>query len=802
MSGQEEKTHAMAALCRGVRRITRSHRQILALALRTVVLLLLSYVPASTAVAANGPNECADESLRAALGSSALPDCRAYEMVTPAYKEGYPLTVESLSSDGERMIDGTIGTLVGNLGSGELPTEGALYLDERTAEGWRLEPLNAPSSQFVGEFPLATEVNDGQTLWEQHTPAQPAAERGLYIRSSAGAFSFVGPLSPNRGAGEEPSNLIDPNQGDVDVVKAATSDYGHIVMEAKFAEARWPFDETPVDEANHSLYEYSGLGNKEPILVDVVGEKGSRQLITLCGVVLGSGSFGSSFNTLSNDGEVVFFTVNPCNPGPPTAEVYARLHGALTSAKAAETIDVSSSECTVGCGESPSGKQFEGASEDGRVVFFTSTQKLTNDAVDGTASGNAAGRGGCPRTTPGGGGCNLYMYDFDAPTSARLEVISVGGEVLGVTGMVQNGSHVYYVSRAAMGAAGKNPYGKLPVEGQPNLYVYDVASGRTAFVTTLGSGDGLDWNKQFIRTAQVSGSGRDLLFESVMPGVTPDDRSEQAQLFEYRSGAEGEPAELVRVTKGENGFNENGNTVTGGVVSTSIRTVAVEADFKSTTNGTTSMSADGQTVFFLALSQLSERATASLPGDQCRSLYEFHASGSLVNGSVHLISDGRDTQLFKGAICGPQLFGVDETGTNVLFATADPLLPSDVDGVQRDVYDARVNGGFAPLPALGSCGACGGSGGRPSIPPPNGSTNEVGEAPMVPAASAESTIAAGVVGTGGSVGHRQKNAGRGALSRALRVCRAKPSRRRAACERDARRRLGVQVGASHSRRSG
>lgn len=32
---------------------------------------------------------------------------------------------------------------------------------------------------------------------------------------------------------------------------------------------------------------------------------------------------------------------------------------------------------------------FEGASEDGKLVYFTNMQKLTNDAVDGTASGDA-----------------------------------------------------------------------------------------------------------------------------------------------------------------------------------------------------------------------------------------------------------------------------------------------------------------------------------------------------------------------------------------------------------------------------
>ena len=103
---------------------------------------------------------------------------------------------------------------------------------------------------------------------------------------------------------------------------------------------------------------------------------------------------GSAYNALSSDGETIFFTPAVKEEGgclgaaPSSAEVYARLHGSVTSPVEAETVDVSESECTEACG-GESGKNFEGASEDGQMAFFTSTQKLTNDAVDGTADGNA-----------------------------------------------------------------------------------------------------------------------------------------------------------------------------------------------------------------------------------------------------------------------------------------------------------------------------------------------------------------------------------------------------------------------------
>ena len=110
-------------------------------------------------------------------------------------------------------------------------------------------------------------------------------------------------------------------------------------------------------------------------------------------------------------------------------------------------------------------------------------------------------------------------------------------------------------------------------------------------------------------------------------------------------------------------------------------------------------------VVFEATGQLSARASSAEQG--CLSLYEFGTAGKLSEGSVHLISDGRDTQLYKGQLCGAQFQGMDVSGGNVLFATDDPLVPGDVDGGQRDVYDARVDGGFPPGTGEASCSGIG-----------------------------------------------------------------------------------------------
>ena len=698
--------------------------------------VLVAGLCSAVAVGAEG---CPNEALRTELGSSLLPDCRAYEMVSPVYKEGYQMFLKTpggYSSNGEQAIVYGLGVLAGAAGGGQSATKGDLYLDRRSASGWYLSSLNAPSSEFVGELPIAVEANSGETLWDQHTVGQSFATKGLYARSAAGVFNFIGSLTPPLGE-EEPSNVIQPNEEGYDRPVAATSDYEHVVLYASAPDGYWPFDLT--QSFRGSLYEYSGIENQEPILVGVTGAKGSRQLIAVCSTKFGGAGLGgnsSMFNALSADGESVFFTVLPCGV-PATAEVYARLHGSLSSPLAAESVDVSASECTVGCGVVESGKNFEGASEDGSRVFFTSTQKLTNDAVDGSASGDATEESGCAGTAPGGGGCNLYEYDFSKPEGARLALIS-DGEVLGVVGMAEDGTRIYFVSRAAIAAAGANEFSASPVAEQPNLYVSDTTTGKTTFIGTLSNSDQNDWKRVFERSAQVAGEGgRFLLFVSQMKGLTPDDETEIPQLFEYDAVT----GELARASKGEDGFNRDGNSATSGVLASSVETINSGSDFKVSTNSL-SVSGDGRSVFFLSKGQLSARAVSAQLG--CRNLYEFHTGGLISQGVVSLISDGLDTQLNKGTQCGPQLQGIDETGSNVLFTTDDPLIPADVDGVQRDIYDARVDGGFPPAVAgqAGLCGpgACEGASSPAPVLPVPGSASNPGEPSVSPAAPVKKAV--------------------------------------------------------------
>jgi hypothetical protein len=69
-----------------------------------------------------------------------------------------------------------------------------------------------------------------------------------------------------------------------------------------------------------------------------------------------------------------------------------------------------------------------------------------------------------------------------------------------------------------------------------------------------------------------------------------------------------------------------------------------------------------------------------------QNVYEYH------DGSVSLISDGRDTTPNSGAIgigTSTRLLSASESGNDVFFATNDQLTSQDTD-TNRDYYDARV----------------------------------------------------------------------------------------------------------------
>jgi DNA-binding beta-propeller fold protein YncE len=708
-----------------------------------------------------------NEALRAESNSLFLPDCRAYEQVTPTRKNGALIGNISfvgiqpdLAANGERVIAGSIQCFAGATSCNAQHGDGvgSPYSFARTAGGWQTTPLAPPATQFAPATTWAYGADSGAALFSMSTP--PQGEDDFYLRRpSDGSFLDIGPNTPPEQGAQGPKGG-GPGGGKW----AITADLSHFVWPTP---ARWPFDAT-AGEGAASVYEYAGAAN-QPLLVGVGGPNdgpGSTDLISACGTELGVNSNSNQPGQLSADGRIVFFTAGACATGSganagvpvPAATLYARVEGELPTAHTVLISAPSPSECGSGgapdeiacraAAAKPADARFEGASADGTLAYFTSTQQLTDDASEDSAGGDSAYQGSGCSTTTGPGGCNLYLYDSAQPAGHHLTAVSAaaapGAEprVQGVIALSPDGSHVYFVAQGVL-AANPGANGEEAMAGADNLYVYqrDAAhpAGQLAFIAALPASDSREWNVNPGLPANVTPDGRFLLFVS-HGALTPDEtsRSGAKQVFRYDATEE----ELDRVSIGARGFNDNGNRSTAtpcnlaNDCSEDATIVPGNTGFASRTNP--SISNDGSRAFFTSPLALTPGALDDQPiGAEegapiyAQNVYEWQADGTEVDGRitceeasgcVSLISDGRDTSLNRGTsiTCTPGggtpsstcLLGADASGENVFFTTTSQLVPSDTD-TALDYYDARINGGFAKPAAPQICltaDACHGQG--------------------------------------------------------------------------------------------
>jgi hypothetical protein len=683
------------------------------LVLLLVVMLVLAFVcvggVGATSALATGDattasgESCANEALVGFAG--VLPDCRAYEMVTPSYQNAGLARSSSaeappISANGEHVIASNLGGFAGT-GNDEQINEqlGAIYEFSRTPTGWVTEPLDPPASR-VSEATFQTASADlSKSLW-RFPVGVVAGEEDREVNTESQEFEVregAGPSARfvNVGPADSPSAPEKPNFLSF---KGASSDLSHVVftVETEDVQTLWPGDSTEAEEP--SLYQYIGTGNREPTLVAVRNSgvlNGARyinedaELISKCGAQPGSYP-RSTYNAISSDGETIFFTASPCEDGPPVEEVYARLRGAETVA-ISEPSTGPSGNCSA-CNEStPADATFEGASSDATKVFFLSEQA---------------------NLLPGAGGQNLYEYDFDGPEHEKLVRIGASvaePKVLGLARVSEDGSHVYFVAEAKL--AGANAEGKEPnaLVSAPYLYDFDTVTGETTFVATLGERDSADWSARDERPVQASEDGDWLAFTSSAQLTSDDDSTEEVpQLFEYNAVA----GTLVRASIGQQGsyycpstgIVESGYACDGNSSSEEDAPMFLAPIYHNGTrpphNEGVSISEDGA-VFFSSLDALTpESVHGSVSfGEEGRiareNIYEYEA------GNVYLLSP--PVEPAPDATVQSHFLGSDGSGRDAFFYSTVSLVPEDYD-TQGSWYDARLGGGFTPVsPAPSPC---------------------------------------------------------------------------------------------------
>jgi hypothetical protein len=655
---------------------------------------------------AQAAEPCPNEQFRTGLSAN-LPECRAYELVTPPYKDGAgPGPLLAVSPDGARAIEQSIG----NYGDAEAApsNEGSTYELTRTETGWTETGIDPPQSRFSYNIFRGASEDLNETLWEARASSQPIEARDLYIRYAGGALHDLGPMmNPEGTKGGLPGSGIPPGQHIFDTVYVGSSaDFSHVLFWVASSESAreeaeapllWPGDTTPPGLPRlHSLYERDGDTGFEPTLVGVSNEgplDGSPHinegavLISQCGTNLGSGITGATqYNAVSESGASVFFTAEHsagCSGvQPPVSELYARLGGEKTlelsspSHPLAQGDGSGPEECDSTCeAAAPEEGVFQSASRNGSKVFFLTKQPLLNGDEGGTGTGQ-----------------DLYEDEIEgegkAAKLARVVQIShdphagQAAEVQGVTRVSEDGSHVYFVAKGELAANSNGQAAPFSTahDGAENLYVSepdpaDPSAHQTVFVAMLCSSAGKSgsvsdsecnssdeqmWNANGRAPAQATPTGSFLVFSTATDLTAPEDTSTVGQVFRY----DAQTGELARISIGqrglyecpatksvEEGFNCNGNTdmfeagSNGGSIEspTPGRPVAISEDG----SYVVFQSADGLTSGALNGQQESytyEEVAENYEGTVTREqAYFANNVYEYHDGEVSLISDGLDT---------------------------------------------------------------------------------------------------------------------------------------------------------------
>jgi hypothetical protein len=641
-------------------------------------------------LAPKGP-ACPNEALREENNSLALPECRAYEKVTPSGKQGFPAELIEETSD-RVLFDTAAGDVAGSgVGSAIGVSE---YVAERTATGWQTIPnFNGPGGSLLGPpinarkklgaiAPPMYSADFRSSLWIFLREGEPA-DQEIWLRGPDGSIALVG-----KGCPRCIENQPDPFVG-------ASDDLSHIVY-APDGTSTW----------GPGVYEFVGTGNDQPGRVDL---DNSGSPISTCSKPPGGlvdpnpeAATAGGRNTVSSDGRVIFITVTGSTGAasctgtgsPPADEVWARIGDTVS-------VDASASQCdrtapAEPC-NGPSNASFLGAASDGSRVFFSTKQQLLNGDTDETNDIYECDiPPGTPTPTGKANACTALREVSGAATGADVKnVYSISGD----------GSTVYFISLGVL-SSNEDALGNTAQAGDRNFYAWrtDIAhpDGQTHFVGRLAdSGLGI-YNSE---GPQATPDGRYLVFLTRTP-LLPSDTDESLDLYRY----DAESGLLTRVSTKLTGIGGNGDF---DVQISAAKSSQLGGAYAHHVN--TAISDDGQKVVFSTREPLSP-----VDGNNARDVYLWTPAGvSLITtGAV----DGGETEVNPFSQSSGGTASISHSGRDIFINTAGALTASDTDQ-SGDVYDARVDGGFSFAHESCSGEVCQ----SPSPPPPTARNSGSGQ---------------------------------------------------------------------------
>jgi hypothetical protein len=725
---------------------------------------------------------------QASEAPTSLLDNRQWEMVTPPNKQ--TAAVEPISEQNGLIVAAASGDALAyaTTAPDEPNPQGAVdetqELSVRTDEGWQQQtftfPHMAATSHPIG---FGTEYRFfssdlSHAIVQPFGPFDPslsveASERTAFLRtdfasgnpSAACTGSCLRPLVTGAtGYANVPAGTIFGDEEDGESTEdpgclvgcgpnfvAGTPDLSHVIVKAS----------TGLTAGSEGgLYEWSA-GQLKFIGVGSIGDGD-----------MGNGNSGEIHNAISQDGSRVILD------GESEGEEGLLLRDTATS----ETVKLDAVQS--GAGEGAGDPHFQGASSDDSRIFFTDPQPLTEHSGGSDLYEcqivERAGRLACELT--------------DLTPLASGEPAQVAGEILGLS---EDGSWVYFVASGVLAPDA--------VPG-PNLYVahWNGTEWDTKLIAQLSGGDNHDWSEEtFQQPARVSPNGLWLAFMSQRQITGYDNRDARsgepdAEVYLYDAargrllcpscdptGARPLGVPYYELSSGEGG-------ITGGnaawepqeLVAANVpgwQQTRINGDVERYQSRYLS---DGGRLFFNsddALVPHDVNGTEDVyeyepPGVTCTTASAAYAEQA--QGCVGLISSGTSSS-------ESGFLDASESGEDVFFLTSERLLPQDFD-TSLDIYDAHECSEASPCLATPTLAPPACTTGDQCKPAPSPQPTGFG-----PPSSQTFSGAGNLAATKKAVAVKSKQLTRAQkLTLALKTCRKKPKKRRARCEKNARKAYG------------
>lgn len=639
--------------------------------------------------------------------SALLPDCRAYELVTPLQKGNTDVlalgeaTHDHPSAVNRSDITGSKLTYTTNKSFGDAVAApiASQYLATRSETAWESTSLSPPRGPLI--LPISATLNaefkaftpdlcnawlrtiTDRSLSHDAVPHYPNIYRrhnpGTGCTGQPGTYESLTTVEPPNGT---PKNASLGLQG-----ISADGTRGLFVAQGRRAGGA-------PEAAGAPLLYLSAAGEQYFVCMLPNGLAHSGGCSAGTSPSVGSTAYsiyGNFQNALSANGNRVYWSSSAGGPAPlylrvnPTEPQSAVAVGTCTESQKACTYPVSA-EAEALSGTTSS--RFWAAAADGGSAFFTT-------------------------------GTDLYRYRL-----ADKQVTKIAAGVPGVVGTSIDATRIYFPSTEVLSPA--NAAGEAPSVGEPNLYLYETGgAGSYEFIGTLEAAD-VDSDppngrtsavsiEPFERSSRVSADGLQVAFTSFAP-LTGYDNTDvnsgepASEVFLYDARGAGE---LVCAS-----CNPSGSRPTAADISTNRTNEMLAAasidGWQDALHPGRFMAEDGSRLYFEASDALVIDDTNGVAD-----VYQWERPGSGActtaspaysdqnRGCVDLISSGKSVRKSEFVETSP-------SGNDVFFATLSGLLPHDYGLI--DIYDARVGGG-QPIPSSPPPGCEGEACQGPAAPP-------------------------------------------------------------------------------------